>query len=119
MDVSYNLSAQLADNLKFYEELAESRSSASVPEKSQVPLVWDLYMDTRQPSAGPLTLPSANRGRGEPLEWVPQAASGSPWEGEPELAQGEEDLLGQLNNRLKTQARRYPHPITNEMEALP
>ncbi len=30
--------------------------------------------------------------------------------------EGEGGLLGQLNDRLKTQARRYPHPITNEME---
>ena len=43
--MSYNLSAQLADNLKFYEEFAGSRAAASFPEKSQVPLVWDLYMD--------------------------------------------------------------------------
>ena len=47
--MSYNLSAQLADNLKFYEEFAGSRAAASFPEKSQVPLVWDLYMDARGP----------------------------------------------------------------------
>ena len=53
--MSYNLSAQLADNLKFYEEFAGSRAAASFPEKSQVPLVWDLYMDARGPGeAGPL-----------------------------------------------------------------
>lgn len=28
------------------------------------------------------------------------------------------NLLGAVNDRLKTQARRYPHPITNEMDHL-
>ena len=31
---------------------------------------------------------------------------------------GDLDILGLMNDRLKTQARRYPHPITNEMEEI-
>ena len=109
--MSYNLSAQLADNLKFYEEFAGSRAAASFPEKSQVPLVWDLYMDARGPGEAGLTLPAA-AGPGQPLMMLA-------WLREQEPGEGGEDLLGRLNDRLKTQARRYPHPITNEMEALP
>ncbi len=61
--MSYNLSAQLADNLKFYEEFAGSRAAASFPEKSQVPLVWDLYMDARGPAAGLAPVGPAGGGR--------------------------------------------------------
>ena len=118
--MSYNLSAQLADNLKFYEEFAGSRAAASFPEKSQVPLVWDLYMDARGPGEAGLTLPAA-AGPGPPLDWPQWARQGeAAWPEEPPQAgEGGEDLLGRLNDRLKTQARRYPHPITNAMEALP
>ena len=31
---------------------------------------------------------------------------------------GDLDLLGLVNDRLKTQARRYPHPLSNEMDAF-
>ena len=31
---------------------------------------------------------------------------------------GDSNLLGQMNDQLKTQARRYPHPIAYRMEAI-
>ena len=91
--MSYNLSAQLADNLKFYEEFAGSRAAASFPEKSQVPLVWDLYMDARGPGEAGLTLPAA-AGPGQPLDW-PQ------WARQEQAAWPEEPPQAGEGGRLK------------------
>ena len=46
---NYNLSADLAKNLQVYSEFISNRSAVESPRKLDVPLVWDLYMDTTQP----------------------------------------------------------------------
>lgn len=83
--VSYNLEAQLADNLDFYRQFTQSRSSVSYPEKSQVPLVWDLYLGGAGQGAGELAPPAA-AGPGQPLESPAPQPEAAPWMGEAELA---------------------------------
>lgn len=83
----YNLSADLAKNLKQMETYTDSRTAVQSPTKPDYPMVWDMYMDSNVLAQNPLS-------------------SASP----------DTDILGAMNDRLKTQSRRYPHPITNEME---
>ena len=91
--MSYNLSAQVADNLKLYEEFAGIRAAASFPEKSQGPLGGELYMAARGRGAAGLTRPAA-AGPGQPLDW-PQ------WARQEQAAWPEEPPQAGEGGRLK------------------
>ena len=114
---NYNLSADLAKNLQVYSEFISNRSAVESPRKLDVPLVWDLYMDTTQPVGTALEAYRQEEASLSPIDFSPAEFESGP------AAQvtyrspvtGDLDILGLMNDRLKTQARRYPHPITNEM----
>lgn len=109
----YNLTAELAKNLEVYHRYYQSRASVESPKKLDVPMVQDLYMDTEKPVGADKTQESGAKQRQDSAERVeiPVVTYRSP-------IPGDLDFLGLLNDRLKTQSRRYPHPITNEMEEL-
>lgn len=116
----YNLSAELAEHLKVFSEFINSRASVHSPEKMEVPMVWDMYMDTTRPVGTELVAEIRSEYQHEPIAFSPLDF------GEQTVAQvtyqtaasGDMDMLGLINDRLKTQARRYPHPISNEMEVI-
>ena len=114
--MNYNLSAELRDNLEVYRKFAESRSSVSYPDKPDVPLVWDLYMDTQRPVGSDLAAETRQAGPAAPIDYAPAGFEGPAAVTYQAALSGEGDLLGLVNDRLKTQSRRYPHPITNELE---
>ncbi len=108
-----NLSAELAKNLEIYNRYYQARAAVESPGKVDVPMVDDSYMDIEKPV-----------GTDSARETEPAEPSG--FEDDDETAQvtyrspvpGDLDFLGLINDRLKTQSRRYPHPITNEMEEV-
>lgn len=109
----YNLAAELAQNLDIYNRYYQSRASVESPKKIDVPMVQDQYMDTEKPVGSGLM--QENRAESHQQETqkaeIPIVTYRSP-------IPGDLDFLGLINDRLKTQSRRYPHPITNEMEEL-
>ena len=132
-----NLEAELAANMRVFSDFAKTRAAVNYPAKMDVPLVWDLYMDTARPvgqtqDTASLTESGGQSAPAAPLEAVRQAdyapqpiayTSAEPLSAPAaasyyEAADGDTELLGLVNDRLRTQARRYPHPITNEMEAI-
>ena len=112
-----NLDAELAENLKVYSDYTKSRAAVNYPAKMDVPMVWDRYLDTARPVGDGLSTGQAAYTPALPDYEAAGFAEASPapvgWR---VSGDGEGGLLGQLNDRLKTQAQRYPHPITNEME---
>ena len=108
-----NLSAELERNLEVYNRYYQSRAAVDSPGKVDVPMVGDSYMDTEKPvgtdSARETELAEPS-GFGDDDE-VAEVTYRSP-------IPGDLDFLGLINDRLKTQSRRYPHPITNEMEEV-
>lgn len=133
-----NLEAELAANMKVFSDFAKTRAAVNYPAKMDVPLVWDLYMDTARPvgqtqDAAPVAATAGGRSAPaapleavrqadytpQPIAYTPaQALSAPAAAGYYEVADDDTQLLGLVNDRLRTQARRYPHPITNEMEAI-
>lgn len=112
-----NLDAELAENLKVYADYTKSRAAVSYPAKMDVPLVWDRYLDTARPVGSELSTAQAAYTPSAPEYEAAGFEDDAPARAGWRISGGEEDgLLGRLNDRLKTQARRYPHPITNEME---
>lgn len=115
----YNLQAELAENLKVYEEFFENRSAVEYPQKMDTPMVWDTYMDTQPPVGQTLDTPSYPQADDGPIEFsVQEFGDGEGFPGFSQAGGAQDDALALMNDRLKTQARRYPHPITNEMEGL-
>lgn len=108
-----NLSAQLAEHLELYHQFYASRASVEVPQKLDAPMVQDLYFDTEKP----LEM-NGNKDRQQEKNVVQTKQADVPAVTYRTVINGDTDFLGQINDRLKTQARRYPHPITNEMEEL-
>ena len=117
MTNSYNLSAQLAENLQLYRTYMADRTAVQYPDKPEVPLVWDQYLDTQRPVGDDLSVQIRAAVPGETIAYTAEVFSQTPqsvnWQNQPSE---ENSLLEQVNNRLKTQARRYPHPITSETE---
>lgn len=108
-----NLAAQLAEHLELYHQFYASRASVEVPKKMDAPMVQDLYFDTEKP------LEANGEKTKQEVERVAQVKQADvPTVTYRTVINGDTDFLGQINDRLKTQARRYPHPITNEMEEL-
>ncbi|MBC8585332.1 hypothetical protein [Youxingia wuxianensis] len=119
----FNIQADLEKNLQVYREFTQSRSSVNTPAKVDVPMVWDMYMDTQTPVGAPLQAPPQTQPDLAPLTVQETEVSFVSYP-EPtpvtysSAISGDMDILGLVNDRLKTQARRYPHPITNEMEEI-
>lgn len=114
-----------------------TRAAVNYPAKMDVPLVWDLYMDTARPVGQTQETASITAANGQstpaaPLEavrqadYTPQPIAYTPEQmpaapersGYYEAADDDTQMLSLVNDRLRAQARRYPHPITNEMEAI-
>ena len=125
-----NLEAELAANMKVFSDFTKTRAAVNYPAKMDVPLVWDLYMDTARPVGQTQETASITAANGQstpaaPLEAVRQAAytpeqmpAAPERSGYYEAADDDTQMLSLVNDRLRAQARRYPHPITNEMEAI-
>lgn len=128
-----NLEAELAANMKVFSDFTKTRAAVTYPAKMDVPLVWDLYMDTARPVGQAQNAAAAVSGApGTPLEavrqadYTPRPIAYTPADdiaapetgGYHEAADDDMQMLGLVNDRLRAQARRYPHPITNEMEAI-
>lgn len=116
----YNLSAELAKNLETYSTFISSRAGVPTPMKIEVPKVWDLYMDTTRPVGTPLAAVEQTQSVNAPIDYLPSefesgAVSTVTYRSP---VTGDMNMLGLVNDRLKTQARRYPHPITNDMDTL-
>ena len=142
-DGGYNVSAALAEHLDVWKRFAQSRASVQYPQKMEVPLVWENYTQTaapfqmeQEPASQPTSVSSLS------LEREETSVEGSVSQlGEGSLSQTEEvqgaggsggarrityqnptpgnlDILTMMNDRLKTQARRYPHPIQYEMDGI-
>ncbi|MEM1484357.1 hypothetical protein V6615_05690 [Oscillospiraceae bacterium PP1C4] len=114
----YNLSADLAKNLQVYTDFINTRAAVNYPAKMDVPMVWDMYMDTAKPVGEGLSAPIRQDYAPAPIDYTPvdfgsEAITPVTYQSP---VTGDLDLLGLVNDRLKTQSRRYPHPITNEME---
>ncbi len=108
-----NLAAELAQHLELYNRYYQSRTSVEVPQKIDAPMVQDLYLDTEKP----LGIDMTEKNKADtPSDQVQQTENPIVTYRSP--IPGDLDFLGLINDRLKTQARRYPHPITNEMEEL-
>lgn len=108
-----NLSAELARNLEVYNRYYQTRAAVETPNKLDVPMVSDSYMDDEKPvgtDRARETEPAEPFGFGDD-NGAAQVTYNSP-------VPGDLDFLGLINDRLKTQSRRYPHPITNEMEEV-
>ena len=105
-----NLSAELAQNLEVYNRYYQSRAAVETPNKLDVPMVGDSYMDTEKPvgTDSARKTEQAEPSGFENADEVTEVTYRSP-------ISGDLDFLGLINDRLKTQSRRYPHPITNEM----
>ena len=55
----------------------------------------------------------------QPIAYTPEQMPAAPERsGYYEAADDDTQMLSLVNDRLRAQARRYPHPITNEMEAI-
>lgn len=108
-----NLAAELAKHLELYNRYYQSRASVEVPQKMDAPMVQDLYLDTEKPLGIDMTEENKTDTPSNQVQQqaIPIVTYRSP-------IPGDLDFLGLMNDRLKTQARRYPHPITNEMEEL-
>ena len=118
-----NLEAELAANMKVFSDFTKTRAAVNYPAKMDVPLVWDLYMDTARPVGQTQETASITAANGQstpaaPLEAVRQADYTPERSGYYEAADDDTQMLSLVNDRLRAQARRYPHPITNEMEAI-
>lgn len=116
------------------QESRQPEGLSAAARDSQIPSLLSVSMqDAQVPDTLPAVIQETRRP--EPLAFSAQAAAGP---GEPlafadsetEAAEtavsvtyrtpvsGDLDLLGLVNDRLKTQARRYPHPLSNEMDAF-
>ncbi|OUP69845.1 hypothetical protein B5F10_11595 [Anaerotruncus colihominis] len=133
-----NLEAELAANMKVFSDFTKTRAAVNYPAKMDVPLVWDLYMDTARPvgqaretapitaAAGGQSAPAAPLEANRQADYAPQPIAYTPAQppsapaaaGYYEAADDDTQMLSLVNDRLRAQARRYPHPITNEMEAI-
>ena len=132
-----NLEAELAANMKVFSDFTKTRAAVNYPAKMDVPLVWDLYMDTARPVGQTQETASITAANGQstpaaPLEavrqadYTPQPIAYTPEQmpaapersGYYDAADDDTQMLSLVNDRLRAQARRYPHPITNEMEAI-
>ena len=132
-----NLEAELAANMKVFSDFTKTRAAVNYPAKMDVPLVWDLYMDTARPVGQTQETASITAANGQstpaaPLEavrqadYTPQPIAYTPEQmpaapersGYYEAADDDTQMLSLVNDRLRAQARRYPHPSTNEMEAI-
>lgn len=112
-----NLNAELAENLKVYSDFTKSRAAVTYPAKMDVPMVWDQYFDAARPVGSELSTAQGSHTPSAPDYEAAGFEGDSPVRAQWRISgAGDGDLLGQINDRLKTQARRYPHPITNEME---
>lgn len=115
----HNIAESLSQNLEIYERFENSRASVSYPAKMDVPLVWEQYLDSTAP------VNAAPQGDADyqmqaliydPKEFSPPAlAQGG---AQPEIDSDPAETLDLLNGRLKSQARRYAHPLTNELGSL-
>lgn len=100
-----------------FAEFSKTRASVTYPPKMDVPLVWDLYMDTESPlGMGRMGEAASGQlaGATDISSAAPSADTGDAPHGAP--AARDIELLSLMNDRMKQQTRRYPHPITNEME---
>ena len=73
-----NLEAELAANMKVFSDFTKTRAAVNYPAKMDVPLVWDLYMDTARPVGQTQETASITAANGQstpaaPLEAVRQA----------------------------------------------
>ena len=73
-----NLEAELAANMRVFSDFAKTRAAVNYPAKMDVPLVWDLYMDTARPvgqtqDTASLTESGGQSAPAAPLEAVRQA----------------------------------------------
>ena len=107
-----NLEAELAANMKVFSDFTKTRAAVNYPAKMDVPLVWDLYMDTARPVGQTQETASITAANGQSTPAAPERS------GYYEAADDDTQMLSLVNDRLRAQARRYPHPITNEMEAI-
>lgn len=102
-----------------FTEFSKTRASVTYPPKMDVPFVWDLYMDTEPPLGVERMGDAAGALAGTTSPQIVAApVTGTDSGGAPHGAPAARDieLLSLMNDRMKQQSRRYPHPIINEME---